>query len=66
VTSLTYTFLAKAKANYSYDARGPDELQFSEGDVLEIVDYSEGDWWKTERDGAIFIVPAAYLELLDG
>ena len=58
--------LAKAKAIYTYEGGGGDELPFSEGDVLDIVDHSEGDWWKTEQNGLIFIVPAAYLELLDG
>jgi len=57
---------AKAKALYTYEAGGEDELPFAEGDVLDIVDHSEGDWWKTEQNGLIFIVPAAYLELSDG
>ncbi|KAG8749194.1 hypothetical protein FRC11_011540, partial [Ceratobasidium sp. 423] len=35
------------------------------GDVLSIVDKSEPDWWKAEKDGMIFIVPAGYLELMD-
>ena len=35
-----------------------------EGDELVIVDSSEDDWWKTEKAGVIFIVPAAFLELI--
>jgi hypothetical protein len=54
----------KAKAQFSYDGQSEDELPFLEGDILEIVDTSDGDWWKTEKAGVIFIVPASYFELL--
>ena len=57
---------AKAKALYSYDGTNADELSFSEGDELSIVDRGDSDWWKAEQGGVIFIVPAAYLEIVDG
>jgi hypothetical protein len=66
LTSELKIFSAKAKALYTYEGGNEDDMPFSEGDVLNIVDHSEGDWWKTEQNGIIFIVPAAYLELLDG
>lgn len=53
----------KARALYSYEGNSPDELPFSEGDELTIVDRSETDWWKAEREGVVFIVPAGYLEI---
>jgi actin cytoskeleton-regulatory complex protein PAN1 len=34
--------------------------------MLPIIDRTEADWWKTEQGGVIFIVPAAYLELVEG
>jgi len=35
--------------------------------VLSIVDApEEEEWWKAERGGVVFIVPAAYLELVEG
>lgn len=55
-----------AKALYSYAAGDPDQLPFAEGDILEVVDRSENDWWKVENTGIIFVVPAAYLEVIDG
>ena len=57
---------ATAKALYSYEGTNPDELPFAEGDELSIVDRADGDWWKAEQSGVVFIVPAAYLELVDG
>ena len=53
----------KARALYSYEGNSPDELPFAEGDELTIVDRSETDWWKAEREGVVFIVPAGYLEI---
>ncbi|KAL5533504.1 hypothetical protein ACEPAF_5280 [Sanghuangporus sanghuang] len=60
------TLLVKAKALYSYSGGNSDELPFVEGDILTIVDRSEADWWKTEQGGVIFIVPASYLEVIEG
>lgn len=56
----------KAKALFTYEGGSDEQLPFVEGDVLPIVDSSEADWWKTEKAGVIFIVPASYLELIDG
>ncbi|EGO21969.1 hypothetical protein SERLADRAFT_417338 [Serpula lacrymans var. lacrymans S7.9] len=56
----------KAKALYSYAGGNADELPFAEGDELSIVDKSETDWWKAEQGGVVFIVPAAYLEIVEG
>jgi actin cytoskeleton-regulatory complex protein PAN1 len=53
----------RATALYSYVGENAEELPFTEGDTLSIVDRSDGDWWKAEKDGVIFIVPAAYLEI---
>jgi hypothetical protein len=57
---------AKATAIYSYTGGNPDELPFAEGDELSIIDKSDADWWKAVQGGVIFIVPAAYLEVVEG
>ncbi|KAF7350710.1 Kinase-like protein [Mycena sanguinolenta] len=55
-----------AKALYDYSASNSDELSFSSGDTLSIVDMSEEEeWWKAEQDGAVFLVPASYLEVAE-
>ncbi|KIN94364.1 hypothetical protein M404DRAFT_1008388 [Pisolithus tinctorius Marx 270] len=56
----------QATALYSYKGSGPDELSFNEGDVLTIVDRVESDWWRAERDGVVYAVPAAYVEVAEG
>ena len=55
-----------AKAIYAYASDNSDELTFAEGDILSIVDMSEEEWWKAEQGGVVFIVPAAYLEVVEG
>ena len=56
----------KAKAIYPYVSNGSDELTFAEGDILSIVDTSEEEWWKAEQGGVVYIVPAAYQEVVEG
>lgn len=53
----------QAKALFPYAGSTDEELPFAEGDILNIVDSGDADWWKAEKNGVIFIVPAAYLEL---
>jgi actin cytoskeleton-regulatory complex protein PAN1 len=52
----------KCVAQYSYTADKGDELSFAEGDDVTIVDRSEGDWWMAEKDGNVYLVPAAYMD----
>lgn len=65
-SGLLTPFLEKAKAVYTYTAGNADELPFNEGDELSIIDMSEDEWWKTEKDGVVLIAPAAYLEIVEG
>lgn len=52
------------RALYDYDAGNAEEMSLSEGQNLAVVDTSDPDWWKVERDGAILLVPAAYVEII--
>ena len=56
--------MTRAKASYAFDGGSDDQLPFAEGDILEVVDTSDPNWWKTEKAGVIFIVPASYLEII--
>ena len=63
---LTTFVVAKATALYPYTGSNPDELPFAEGDTLTVIDRSDADWWKVEQDGLVFIVPAGYVEMVEG
>jgi actin cytoskeleton-regulatory complex protein PAN1 len=59
--------LVQAKALYDYQGGiNANDLPFSEGDMISVVDRSDNDWYKAEKDGVIFRVPAAYLEIVEG
>ncbi|KAK0492066.1 hypothetical protein EDD18DRAFT_1080080 [Armillaria luteobubalina] len=64
-TYVEATKFVKAKALYTYTGNGSDELSFSEGDMVSVVDDSEDVWWKVEQDGAVFLAPADYLEVAE-
>jgi len=57
---------ATAKALYDYEGNNSDELHFNEGDIISIIDRSGEEWWKAERDGVVYIVPATYVEIVEG
>jgi hypothetical protein len=66
MSSQRTTFTVKAKALYQYTANNADELSFEEGEELVIVDRSDAEWWKVERGGMVFLVPATFLEVVEG
>jgi len=55
----------KGVAMYAYagSADDPNELSFTKGDLLDIVD-TQGKWWQAKKaDGSIGIVPSNYIKL---
>ncbi|KAJ7606890.1 hypothetical protein FB45DRAFT_1068285 [Roridomyces roridus] len=59
-------YLYKAKALYAYTASAddPNEISFSKGEILDIVD-KQGKWWQAKKaDGAIGIAPSNYLQII--
>ncbi|KAG8968021.1 hypothetical protein FRC03_008886 [Tulasnella sp. 419] len=55
----------RARAKYAYDALNADEMTCSEGQPVDIIDQSDPDWWKTEKNGVVLVVPASYMEIVD-
>ena len=49
-----------ATALYDYESENPDDLCFSTGDVLIILEKSESGWWTGELNGKKGFVPATY------
>ncbi|XP_071965773.1 tyrosine-protein kinase Fyn-like [Antedon mediterranea] len=61
------------KALYDYDARTEDDLSFRKGELMEILNNSDGDWWLarstvTNREGYIpsnYIAPVKSIDAED-
>ncbi|XP_033116493.1 tyrosine-protein kinase Fyn-like isoform X2 [Anneissia japonica] len=55
------------RASYDFDAREEDELSINKGDLLEVLDKSNGPWWlvrsiRTQKEG---LVPSNYIAALE-
>ncbi|EIW86941.1 hypothetical protein CONPUDRAFT_161570 [Coniophora puteana RWD-64-598 SS2] len=56
----------KAKALYAYTASpdDPNEISFTKGEIMDIVD-KQGKWWQAKKaDGTVGIAPSNYLQII--
>jgi len=59
-----YAYRAKALYAYTASADDPNEISFTKGEILEIVD-NAGKWWQAKKaDGQRGIAPSNYLQII--
>ena len=54
------------RAVFNYNAEEEDELSFSEGDILYVLDSSDPDWWKARCRGLEGLIPTNMVESASG
>lgn len=57
----------KAKATWAYNEDGaePNDLSFSEGEIVEIIDETNADWWTGKCRGKQGLFPSSYVKKED-
>ncbi|XP_047244036.1 intersectin-2a isoform X3 [Girardinichthys multiradiatus] len=50
-------------AMYDYTAANQDELSFSKGQLINILDKTNPDWWKSEANGVTGLLPTNYVKM---
>lgn len=56
----------KVVARYDFDGRDPDDLPFRKGEVLEVINKDELQWWTAQNSsGQIGSIPVNYVQRFD-
>lgn len=50
-------------AIYDYTAANGDEMSFSKGQLINVLDKNDPDWWKGELNGATGLFPTNYVKM---
>ncbi|XP_032535950.1 intersectin-1 isoform X3 [Chiroxiphia lanceolata] len=48
---------------YDYTAQNDDELAFSKGQIITVLNREDPDWWKGEVNGHVGLFPSNYVKL---
>ncbi|KAF9485180.1 hypothetical protein BDN70DRAFT_903259 [Pholiota conissans] len=56
--------LPQAKALWAYSGDDADDLSFAAGDIIEIVEETNADWWTGKFRGKQGLFPSTYVEKL--
>ena len=56
--------LGKARACYDFTRQEDGELQFNKGDVIDLLDTSNSQWWKGQLNGEAGYFPATFVQIL--
>ena len=55
-------YIGQCIAQYDYDAVQNDELTIKAGDVINLSEKQDSDWWFGELNGRTGIFPAMYVQ----
>lgn len=50
-------------AIYDYSAANQEEMSFTKGQLISVLDKSDPDWWKGELNGITGLFPTNYVQM---
>lgn len=50
-------------AMYDYTANNEDELSFSKGQLINVLNKDDADWWQGEINGVTGLFPSNYVKM---
>ena len=59
----SYNSVCQVITMYDYTAANQDELSFSKGQLISVLDKTNSDWWKGEVNGVTGLLPTNYVKM---
>ncbi|KAI8368299.1 uncharacterized protein BYT42DRAFT_625103 [Radiomyces spectabilis] len=63
-TAVNSPSLGMAEALYDYRAQNPEDLSITRGDIIQITEYVNDDWWRGSLQGRTGMFPKTYVQKL--
>lgn len=60
----SHNYIAQCRVEYDYMPNQSDELMIHSGDIVNLIEKQDQDWWKGELNGNVGIFPASYVQEL--
>ncbi|XP_025062320.1 intersectin-1 isoform X1 [Alligator sinensis] len=61
--STTLPSVCQVIGMYDYTAQNDDELAFNKGQIINVLNKEDPDWWKGEVNGQVGLFPSNYVKL---
>uniref|UniRef100_A0A452HEI9 Intersectin-1 n=1 Tax=Gopherus agassizii TaxID=38772 RepID=A0A452HEI9_9SAUR len=58
-----YLTVCQVIGMYDYTAQNDDELAFNKGQIINVLNKDDPDWWKGEVNGQVGLFPSNYVKL---
>lgn len=54
---------SQCKALYDFEAQNPGELEFKEGQIIELISQIDENWYEGKINGKIGFFPISYVQV---
>ncbi|CAO3587611.1 unnamed protein product [Absidia cylindrospora] len=58
----TATSLESVEALYDFQGQNPQDLSFRQGDIIQVTEHVNNDWWKGSLQGRTGLFPSGYVQ----